>query len=162
MSAEVVKVGTPGPRPSDTEWDKLTPQAQATVCMLVGLREGRTMNELAERLQLAVNGVLDLVTVSDTGKISGPKGNVKLTIEVVPNDDRGETVKLLERVEGKHPEERDHTLYVGRMGTLHTTQQHREEMPSLFALRRLSDGGHEVARTYDEGEPTEQLPYRDE
>lgn len=132
-----------------TDWDRLTPEAQATVAMLVGLREGRTLNEFTEKLTDAVNGVLDHVTVSESGRISGPKGSVTLVLEVGPNEaDPNSFVTLSEKMTTKKPEDRSHAMYVGKGGTVHT----RNPM-GLFEVKRTADGS--VSYTHHEDEADE-------
>ena len=117
----------------DRDWNRLTPEAKAWVRMLVGLREGRTVKEAAERMAVVVDGVVDHIVEDDKGKVSGPKGTLTLTLEVAPNtyDGSGNTVVVREKLAHKWPEDRHHVLYVGKGSTLHTRQ---ETTGMLFAV----------------------------
>jgi hypothetical protein len=108
----------------ESDWNRLTPEAKAWVRMLVGLREGRTVKEAAERMAVVVDAVIDNIVEDDKGKISGPKGNMVLTLEVGPNtyDSSANTVVVREKLGSKWPEDRHHVLYVGKGSTLHTRQ----------------------------------------
>jgi hypothetical protein len=108
----------------ESDWNRLTPEAKAWVRMLVGLREGRTVKEAAERMAVVVDAVIDNIVEDDKGKISGPKGNMVLTLEVGPNtyDGSANTVVVREKLGSKWPEDRHHVLYVGKGSTLHTRQ----------------------------------------
>lgn len=133
---ELVKVQIP-----DRDWDKLSPEARSFICLLAGLREGRTVEEAAERLSTVVHAVIDAIVVNeDSGKIGGPKGTVTLTLEVAPIDDRGATVMVREKIASKWPEDRSHPVYVGKHSTLHTRQ---DTEGALFAVQ-VTDGAAEI------------------
>jgi len=120
----------------DRDWDKLTVEARSFICMLAGLREGRTVEEAAERLSTIVDAVITHTTVNDDGKVSGPKGALTLTLTVAPKDDRGSVITVIEKLVSKYPEDRDHDVYVGKHSTLHTRQTTED---ALFAVQ-VSDG----------------------
>lgn len=122
---------------TERQMDALTPEARHTLDVLGAMREGRTMNELAERLADAVNAVLEHLTVSEKGRVSGPKATVTLVLEVAPNQyNYDATVSVSERVTSKKPEDREHTLYVGKGGTLHV----HDPRAGLFAVRSGPSG----------------------
>jgi hypothetical protein len=120
----------------DADWDKLSVEARSAVCLLAGLREGRVIEEFAERLTTIVDAVIAHTDVSEEGKISGPKGTITLTLTVAPLDDRGSTITVVDKITSKHPEDRDHPVYVGKRSTLHTRQSTED---ALFAVQ--VDGG---------------------
>jgi hypothetical protein len=124
----------------ERDWEKLSPEARSFACLLIGLREGRTIEEIAEKLSVVVHAVLDASVVSDDGKVGGPKGTVALTLEVAPLDDRGSTVTVREKLAVKYPEDRSHNVYVGKRATLHTRQSTEE---ALFAVQ-IADGAAEI------------------
>lgn len=116
--------------------DRLTPAAYDTVLMLVGLREGRTMNEFAERLTDVVDGVITEAQVNDdTGKVTGPAGTVTFTLRVVPNETRPDKfVKIVEKLAHNKPEDRSHVLFVGKGSTVHTRDPHTHRAQALFSV----------------------------
>lgn len=127
---------------TDRQRDLLTPGGQTALDMLAGLREGRTINEVAERLEQVVNAVIEHVVIDDKGKVSGPKGKVTLVLEVAPNEwNHDGTVNVSEKVTSAYPEDRSHVMYVGRGGTLHT---HTPPGTGLFAIHTTTDGKAEA------------------
>jgi hypothetical protein len=132
----------------ESDWNRLTPEAKAWVRMLVGLREGRTVKEAAERMAVVVDAVIDNIVEDDKGKVSGPKGNMVLTLEVGPNtyDGSANTVVVREKLGSKWPEDRHHVLYVGKGSTLHTRQA---TTGMLFAVE---DGAVVDAAADDDGD----------
>lgn len=124
----------------DRDWDKLSPEARSFVCLLAGLREGRTVEEAADRLGTIVSAVIDHSDVSEDGKVTGPKGMLTLTLTVAPKDDRGSVITVIEKLAAKWPEDRDHDVYVGRHSTLHTRQTTED---ALFAVQ-VDNGTAEI------------------
>lgn len=123
--------------------DRLTPAAYDTVLMLVGLRDGLTMNEFAERLTDVVDGVItETIVNDDTGKVSGPAGTVTFTLRVVPSEIRPDkSVKVVEKLAHNKPEDRSHVLWVGKGRTLHTRDPRADRANSLFAVEPVHGTG---------------------
>jgi hypothetical protein len=117
---------------TERQQERITVEGQAFLDMLGGLREGATVNEAGARLAQCVQAVLEHATVSESGKIGGPKATLKLVLEVAPNEANVEDfVTVAEKIEAKRPEDRSHVMYVGRGGTLHTHDPRR----GLFSVR---------------------------
>lgn len=132
----------------DSDWGKLTPEAQILAATLVGLRSGRTLNEAAERLGVVVEHVRDTIEVDDNGKVSGKKGTVTLTLEVAPNLDNwhGEVLTVSEKLAHRYPEDRSHPLYVGKRGTLHLRQDTTDMLFSVEGGKVVEPGDDDPHR----------------
>lgn len=141
----------------ERDWDRLSPEARSTLAMLAGLREGRTISELSARLSEAVDGVIEMMTESDQGKVSGPAATVTLTLRVSPQDKRGDIVMVSEEVKARVPQDRSHPLYVGKGSTLHTRQA---TTTMLFGVTADGNGRVAFEAADHDGDGT-RLPYKD-
>ena len=141
------------------DWDRLSADARALLRMLAGLREGRTVSELADRVGQAADAVVDAIEVNDKGKVSGPTGNavLKLTIRPNPYDATANTVRIEEEVTGKYPQERYHDVFVGRGGSLHLRDAERSMLFSVVP----KDSGRGVDFVSPEDDSPAALPYKD-
>lgn len=99
---------------------RLDDETRATWETLAALREGRVIREFAHHLIAVTNAVIDMHTMSESGKIGGPTGSVTLTIQVGPSqEDPTGAVVFTDKIQPKRPEDRTTAVYVGRGGVVH-------------------------------------------
>jgi hypothetical protein len=125
----------------ERDWDKLTPEARSFLCMLAGERNGRVVEEVAEKLGRVTAAVRSFSFEDDNGNLKGPKGALTLQLTVGPaTDNSPDTVDLIDKITCRYPEDRTHPMYVGHRNTLHTRQSTDD---ALFAVQ-VSDGAAEI------------------
>jgi hypothetical protein len=143
--------------------ERLDLETQATWNTLAALRSGAMAREFAERIIDVVNAVIDMHQVTDNGKVTGPAGTIQLTLTVSPSQENPkETVTFVDKIAYKRPEDRAHTVFVGRGGTVHARPQDENRYRQMSLIKNDELAPSLIPPDDEEaGEDRGRQPYRD-